>query len=103
MAPNWSANTSWEIVCKRAAGRKGYNWARGNVAFYRRCRIAHRLLDLPLRRGVQRVLAAEFGVSEATISRDLASLRPFARWCPTCGRLQSCGGRAGESPEADAG
>jgi len=37
-------------------------------------------------RGVQKHLAAKFGVSSSTISRDIRFLFAFIAVCPTCGR-----------------
>jgi hypothetical protein len=43
-------------------------------------------------RGSQAAIASELGVSEATISRDIAILFEDGASCPHCGRLQGVGG-----------
>lgn len=89
MQENWSAPTSWDEVCKRASGRRHYNAIRQFRAVFRRRKVARLWLAYGGEWGCQRRIAEELGVSEATISRDLDTLRKQARErdrCPFCGR-----------------
>ena len=56
------------------------------LAQVRRAAIAKALVRTGLSYGVQSKLAAEFGVSEATISRDMKDIRKYLKPCPQCGR-----------------
>lgn len=76
-------------IYKRAAGRKSYNYRRRMTAEFRRRRVSQLLNTAILKNGpqvwgMQARIAQELGVSEATISRDVAVLT--ARWtaCPYC-------------------
>jgi hypothetical protein len=79
MSIAWSEPTTFEIVCRRNAGRRRYNAGRKFLRNLRRAEIFCRLAGTGLlrnkRRGMQAILAREFGVSPATISRDLQVLR----------------------------
>jgi hypothetical protein len=77
MSDAWSATTNWETVCKRNAGRRRYNGRRTNRKRWRRLQILERLQAEPAAWGFQAALAREFGVSRATICRDLAAVRRF--------------------------
>jgi hypothetical protein len=85
----WSTPTSWEEVCRRAAGRRHYNGVRRVLALARRREVA-RLLRVKgglTTRGTQAAVARELGVSRSTISRDVAYLLRQSRPCPCCGAL----------------
>ena len=86
MRPGWANDP-----IHAAGGRRHYNSVRQFRAELRRieiiCFLAESHISLFVR-GTQRALAEKFGVSEATISRDL--VRIFAkhtrdRHCPFCG------------------
>jgi len=74
-------------------GRNAYNVRRQVKALARRRELAELLARWPddgRRRGGQAEMARRLGVSEATISRDVAFLRRQAnaiRRCPVCGSL----------------
>jgi hypothetical protein len=86
---HWSEQTSWDEVCRRAAGRRHYNSVRRFRATYRRCELARLLLVKGglTDRGTQARLARELGVSRSTICRDVARLLRECRPCPCCGAL----------------
>jgi len=76
----WKTEVAWKVTNaeeanKRAAGRRRYNLARQLEARTRRKRLSEVCKGGRLPHGAQARLAREFGVSEATISRDLAHLR----------------------------
>jgi hypothetical protein len=83
----WSEPTTWEEVKKRAAGRYKYNALRRLKAQLRRRQILKLLGELGWTYGVQATMARRLGVSEATISRDMAQLLPLVAPCPTCGQF----------------
>jgi DNA-binding CsgD family transcriptional regulator len=83
----WSQPTSWAEVKKRAAGRYKYNALRQVRAALRRREVLRLLGELGWTYGSQAQIARQLGVSEATISRDLAMLLPLVKECPTCGGL----------------
>jgi hypothetical protein len=85
----WSADTCWEEVCRRAAGRRHYNGVRRVRALLRRREVARLLLVKGglTTRGTQAALARELGVSRSTISRDVAYLLRQSRPCRCCGAL----------------
>jgi transcriptional antiterminator len=89
-AETWSERTDFNAVCRRAGGRRGYNYRRQFCAEYRRLQLSQ-LWDKnpPLMRGMQSRLAEELGVSRSTISRDLKRLRRRTRPCHTCGATRS--------------
>jgi hypothetical protein len=70
---SWSAQTDFEIVCKRAAGRRRYNAERRAKA-RERFKIVIQLTVPPegRKRGVQSRLARALGVHRSTICRDVA-------------------------------
>lgn len=71
---NWSAQTEFETVCKRAAGRRRYNAERRAKA-RERFKIVLQLTFPPegRKRGSQARLARALGVHRSTICRDVAS------------------------------
>jgi hypothetical protein len=77
MSTNWTAPTSWDAVCRRAAGRRRYNAARKELRNARRAEIICRAKGMSWWRlyGIQAALARELGVSRATISRDFRAFR----------------------------
>ena len=80
---------SWEAVCKRAGGRRHYNAVRQLQAAFRRQQVASLWRRMDGEWGSQARIARLLGVSESTISRDLAALRrqaDEAHRCPFCGR-----------------
>jgi hypothetical protein len=87
----WGAPTSWDVVCRRAAGRRRYNAGRRFLRNLRRAQIVCRLAGTGVPasvggfRGIQARLAQELGVSPATISRDLRALRNPAYRMPRLG------------------
>jgi hypothetical protein len=72
---------TWDETCRRAGGRRRYNARRKAAKFVRRARVLVRLMDFPrpLPWGTQERLAAEFGVSPATIARDMRAIRDAAK------------------------
>ena len=64
----------WEAICRRAGGRRHYNSIRQTRAAFRRLQVARLLCRWGLGYGVQARVARRLGVSEATISRDVAAL-----------------------------
>jgi predicted DNA-binding transcriptional regulator YafY len=83
----WSEPTSWEEICRRAAGRRHYNSIRQFRAAYRRMQVA-RLLNVKgglTERGHQARVARELGVSRSTICRDVRELLRMSRRCSYCG------------------
>ena len=89
---DWSRNTRWDEVCRRASGRRRYNAVRRLHAELRRNAIIKRAWELGTwlrERGFQAALARQFGVNRSTISRDVKQLeRDMAplKPCPLCGR-----------------
>jgi hypothetical protein len=84
----WSQPTSWDEVTRRAAGRYKYNKVRQVRAALRRRDILKLLGEWGWTYGVQAQIARVLGVSETTISRDVAQLMPLVEECPTCGALK---------------
>jgi hypothetical protein len=71
---SWSAQTDFETVCKRAAGRRRYNAERRAKA-RERFKIVIQLTVPPegRKRGTQARLARALGVHRSTICRDVAN------------------------------
>jgi hypothetical protein len=86
----WAAPTSTDIAYRRAAGRRRYNSVRKLRADLRAVQIFRRLVECEFARGAQRKIAAEFGVSQSTVSRAMDRLpRPPGQLrCPLCGALR---------------
>lgn len=81
MSGNWSIWVPDEEMKRRAAGRTHYNSWRRDMALLRRRKLADAYVQA-LRsrngwsvRGFQKQAARSFGVSEATISRDMQKIR----------------------------
>lgn len=79
--PDWGSWTEdREAVIRRAGGRRRYNAQRRGEALLRRVYVARLSLAWtmthpnPLQRGKGAWIARQLGVSEATISRDLAAI-----------------------------
>lgn len=72
---SWSAPTSKTEAYCRAGGRRAYNARRRQAKQQRRAWIICRLAGVPHFWGLQKRLAAEFGVSKSTISRDFEAIR----------------------------
>lgn len=69
---SWSAPTDFDLVCKRAAGRRRYNAQRQAEARERfKIVIAAILPPEGRQRGTQAQLARALGVHPSTISRDV--------------------------------
>jgi methylphosphotriester-DNA--protein-cysteine methyltransferase len=72
MGTNWSAPTDFDLVCKRAAGRRRYNAERQAEAQERfKLVLAAILPPEGRKRGTQEQLARALGVHPSTISRDV--------------------------------
>lgn len=72
MGMNWSAPTDFDLVCKRAAGRRRYNAERQAEAQERfKLVLAAILPPEGRKRGTQAQLARSLGVHPATICRDV--------------------------------
>lgn len=86
MGNNWGDPTCWDEVCRRAAGRKRYNKARGLLQWVRRVRVAE-LLDRHgwFTYGTKARIADELRVSRSVITRDVQFFRQLNCHCPTCG------------------
>jgi hypothetical protein len=85
---SWSQPTSWEEVCKRAAGRYKYNALRTFQAQLRRKEVLNLLHRWGWVAGVQSQIAEHLGVHKSTICRDLKVIMPLMDECPTCGQLR---------------
>jgi hypothetical protein len=83
----WSQPTTWAEVKRRAVGRYKYNKVRQVRAAVRRREVLTLLGELGWTYGSQAAMARQLGVSEATISRDLAKILPLMQECATCGGL----------------
>jgi predicted transcriptional regulator len=73
----WRWYTDPGTVCRRAGGRRRYNAQRQRAMLVRRLKVLALALELGHGRGVQAEIARLLGVSQATISRDLAAARRF--------------------------
>jgi hypothetical protein len=84
----WSQPTTWDEVTRRAAGRYKDNTLRQLQAAVRRREVLKWLGEFDWTYGVQARIAPQLGMSEATISRDLAVLLLLMQECSACGGLQ---------------
>ncbi len=71
----WRAATDTATAARRAGGRRGHNARRRFAQMERRARVAALIRERGFGWGEQARIAAELGVSQATISRDVAALR----------------------------
>jgi hypothetical protein len=69
----WKAPVSFNEACRRASGRRCYHAQRRIQRFFRRLRVLELWRDEGMSYGAQARWARELGVSEATISRDVAA------------------------------
>lgn len=75
---NWSAQTDFDVVCKRAAGRRSYNAKRRAEARERYLQVVEAIMPTGGRkRGTQAQLARVLGVHRSTICRDVAKWKRF--------------------------
>jgi hypothetical protein len=82
---SWGAATDFDIVCRRAAGRRRYNAQRRAQKQYRRAQILCRTVGLPRGTwGLQAALARALGVSPSTICRDMQAIRDADRGALLC-------------------
>jgi hypothetical protein len=99
MGKPWGAPTSWDEVCRRAAGRARYHALRRFQRDLRRVEVMDKLVEYGLGPGVQARIARELGVSNATICRDMKALVYNRAPCPCCGtvvpkdRFDGCRGK----------
>jgi DeoR/GlpR family transcriptional regulator of sugar metabolism len=77
---------SFDEAIKRAAGRRRYNYTRRIKAELRRAELIEFVFEENGAYGLQAQAARRFGVSESTISRDMAAIMKGSRRCPHCGR-----------------
>src|SRR5262245_46973112 len=87
MSKPWSAPTSWDEVCRRAAGRAKYHALRRLQRELRRSKVMDLLAKYGLVHGVQARISRELAVSQAVISRDVKALMYNHTPCPCCGTL----------------
>ena len=80
----WSQPTTWAEVTRRAAGRTRWNKVRQFLATLRRREVLTLRGELGWTYGSQAAMARQLGVSEATISRDLAIILPLMQECSSC-------------------
>jgi len=71
---SWSTPTDPDNAARRAGGRRRYHKQRQTARAARRFDLVLLLARYPFGYGLQALLARELGVSEATISRDMAAL-----------------------------
>lgn len=84
MSKNWSERKSFDVVCRRASGRRHYNTMRKFQAAWRQNQVINLLSKWGFDHGVQARIARELNVSEATISRDIAAmLKANSSLCPS--------------------
>lgn len=80
--------TNLDEAIKRAAGRRRYNYMRHIQAEVRRSELVEFMWDVGVSYGSQAAAARLFGVSEATISRDMAVIMRGRSRCPHCRRYE---------------
>lgn len=89
---SWGTSTSFDEVCRRAAGRRRYNAVRQLRADLRRAevvRLAHGLGIGFSARGTCSRLAAQLGVHRSTVARDVRAILgslATGQPCPACGQ-----------------
>lgn len=75
---DWGAPTDFDLVCRRAAGRRRYNAERRAEARKHYKQVIEIVMSPDGRkRGSQAQLARALGVSRSTICRDVAKWRRF--------------------------
>lgn len=85
---NWGTPTDFDVVCKRAAGRRRYNAERQAEANERYKQVKAVIWSPDGRkRGTQAELARAFGVHRSTICRDVAKWRKL--WQDATDRYRS--------------
>jgi hypothetical protein len=85
---SWSAPTSFDVVCRRAAGRRAYNAQRQFNQRLRRIEVARLLKEWGgLKRGTVRRLAAHLNIHRKTAGKDVLAILCTHSSCPTCGAL----------------
>jgi hypothetical protein len=84
----WTQPVDWDTVCRRARGRAKHNAWRQYLATLRRREVLALVARFGFKYGVQKLISAELGVHESTISRDFKVLFPLMTTCPTCGQLK---------------
>lgn len=78
MGVNWTEQTDFDAVCRRAAGRRRYNAKRREEARERYKLVVAAIMPPDgRRRGSQAQLARALGVHRSTICRDVAKWRRF--------------------------
>lgn len=78
MSAKWSEKTDFDLVCKRASGRRRYN-AKRQAEAKKRYKQVQSVIWSPdgRKRGTQAELARAFGVHRSTICRDVAKWKRF--------------------------
>jgi hypothetical protein len=84
---SWSQPTSWDEVCRRAAGRAKYHAIRRLARAVRRGKVMELLSQYGMGRGVQARISRELGCARSTICVDVRELMFKVRSCPTCGHI----------------
>ncbi len=90
---DWSRNTRWDEVCRRASGRRRYNAVRRLHAELRRNDLIERARELGTwltERGFQAAQARRLGVHRSTVCRDVQLITRHmaqAQPCPLCGSV----------------
>ena len=69
-----TSGLTWDAMCRRAGGRRGYNRLRQFLANYRLTKVVELLRETGFRRGYQTIIANALGVHRSTICRDLRRL-----------------------------
>jgi hypothetical protein len=86
VSASWSAPASFDVACRRAAGRRRWNAVRKFNQQLRRIRVANLLSEWGgLKRGTIRRLASVLKVHPKTAGRDVLALLCTHTICPTCG------------------
>ena len=68
---NWSRKVPNAVAIARSGGRKKYNAMRQFEASLRQIKVAQMMNTNGWRKGTQRQIARQLGVSDSTISRDV--------------------------------
>ena len=89
MSNGWSNPAASSVVNARAGGRRAYNALRRDQKLIRRHEVEALLHRWGWSFGTQARIARELGVSDATVSRDVAAILPLYKPCGHCGTLLS--------------